>query len=314
MLLINFAFREEWLRGRSLLLLLLTLVLLLLIGGCDGAQPPPTSAPPAESSSDAAPSSDDQALAWVGGDAIRRAELDFALSRIDGAAAKARAQDDGDLEGRMLESLIQARALATLAERELAPSALARLELQVRAYREELLVQAYLADHASPEPLPTQQIEDYYRDNPESFGGGRELSFELVQAPVPRDDAERDRLITALAGLDAVADWADWVQTDESSRFEYRAAVARPELLERPLRDLLEATPAGAVSPIGSGERLLRARVIALREIPARPLAEVAPEIERRLAPLTLRETIREVAERAVGQLGVRYARESPAP
>jgi hypothetical protein len=51
-----------------------------------------------------------------------------------------------------------------------------------------------------------------------------------------------------------------------------------------------------------------------VQEIPPKPLAEVAAEIRRRLAPVQLRETIRGLAAKAVAEVGVQYPEKGAAP
>lgn len=321
---------------------LLCLALVLFVAACGESAEPPAAAPPAidPSSSDASgndsassdqpsgaspsadppaeartlpaapapePSAATEILAWVGDEPVTRAELDLALERVDAGGALVTRADRADLERRLLLSLVDARALALLAQGEMPADALRRVDLRARAYREELLVQRYLSDHATPRPVSWQMVEDYYARHPEAFGAARELSFELVRTRRPLTGPARDQAITALAGLDTVDDWAAWTLEQEPLEFDHRASVAKPELLEQPLRGLVERTAVGQVSAIGSGDLLMRVRVTAEREIPPRPLDAVSAEIRRRLAPVQLRNAIRTLAEQATETLGVRY-------
>lgn len=277
-------------------------------------EPRTSSAPEAQAQPEQQPTEPPRILAWVGEDPITRAQLDQALERVDTGPARLSAADQADLERRLLLSLIDARALALLAEQEIAPDDLQAIDLRAAAYREELLVQRYLSAHANPAPVSWQMVQDYYQDHPNEFGAEREVTFDLVRTLRPVQGPERDAAINALAGLDAVQDWRAWMQEQDGGLFDFRSSTARPGMLEQPLRGLLERTEAGTTSAISHGELLQRVRVTAVQEIPPRPLDEVAAEIRRRLAPMQLRDVIGALAEQATTTLGVRYPGDAPPP
>jgi hypothetical protein len=246
-------------------------------------------------------------LARVGGDPVTRAELDFALQRVAQGRSVERIPERAKVEQRLLESLLDARAMAGLAWDAMTPAERESLGLQVRAYREELLVQRWLSAHTTPEPVSSEMVERYYRQHPRELGGGRELGFELVRSAHAPSEAERDRLIGLLAGLERVDDWQAWVGSDAGLGFEYSRTQAEPTLLEQPLRGLVEGTPVGAVSAIGQGPELLRVRVLSEREIPPRSLEDSSAEIRRRLAPMQLREGVKRAAAEAREGVAVTY-------
>ena len=89
---------------------------------------------------------------------------------------------DGKGKRKVLESLVQARAVAHLVERELDASELAALEKRVAAFREELLVQAYLERHITPTPVSGDMVRAYYDRHKDQFGGKRVLRYEMLRA------------------------------------------------------------------------------------------------------------------------------------
>ncbi|SIP86954.1 hypothetical protein SAMN05878282_1016 [Aquipseudomonas alcaligenes] len=240
---------------------------------------------------------------------ITRAQLELTIERTLGDSAPLFANEE--VERKILDSLVSSRAMALLAERELDASEKQQLDLKAQAYREELLVRHYLQAHATPEPVSTEMVADYYKRHPEEFGGGVEKSFEIITSTAELDERLRSELIALLSGVDVQK--GDWPALVESWRaagrpLEYRQNKLRPEMLDQPLRGLVESTSAGSVAPLYSNGQLLLVRVTAEQQLPARPLAEVSGAIREKLAPQALKKAVKELSAKAVEQVKVQYS------
>lgn len=273
-----------------------------LLSGCSGgdnskAQPKDADAGPA------AVPVQSRVLARVDGTPITEIELKQAMERFfsDQSQIRNRAQ----VERRIVQSLIDSRAISRLAEAELDGADRQMLDAKVAAYREELLVKTYLADHAEPQPVTSDMVEAYYRKHPDEFGGSTTKRFEIVQTTRPLKDDERKMLIQQLGKLSSEQDWHRWADGHKTLPIGWREVTANPDLLMQPLKSLVEATDMGKTSPLHIDDVLTIVRVNETRELPAKPLNEVSAEIRRKLAPLKMKEAIRKISEAAKKQVKV---------
>ncbi len=245
-----------------------------------------------------------QAVAYVNGSPITTAELDTARARFNGAGALL----DASFEQTLLQSLINSRAMSLLAEGELDEEEAGQLALKVAAYREELLVKAYLERHATPSPVTQEMVESYYRDHLEEFSGGSRKEFEYFSSTKGElDEEERRRILSLLAAAKENADWQGLLAQETGLALAYRKAKARVDVLAEPLETLVAATPPGEVSPVHVGAKVLLVRVISEEQLAARPLSEVAGEIRKRLAPMQLRKAVKALSAQALEQVNVTY-------
>lgn len=240
---------------------------------------------------------------------ITRAQLELAIERTLGESAPLFANDE--VERKILESLVSSRAMALLAERELDASERQQLDLKAQAYREELLVRHYLEAHANPEPVTAEQVADYYSRHQDEFGGGVEKSFEIIASDQELEPAQRTELITLLSSSQVQGkDWqklvADWRQAGKP--LQYRQSRLKLELLEQPLRSLVEPTAAGSIAPLYVDGQLMLVRVTAEHQLPAKPLAEVSGSIREKLAPQALKQVVKNLSGEALKAVDVQYS------
>jgi len=272
----------------------------LLLTGCEGDSRQALVSAPVEPSA---------TLATVDDSIITRDQLELTIERTLGDSAPLFAS--AEVERKILESLVSSRAMALLAERELSPSERAQLDLKAQAYREELLVRHYLEAHATPEPITTEQVADYYNRHPDEFGGGVERSFETISSSQVLEEPQRSELITLLSGPSVQEnDWQTlvvaWRETGKP--LEYRQNRLKPEMLEQPLRGLVESTPVGGIAPLLVDGQLVLVRVTAEQRLPARPLAEVSNAIREKLAPQALKQAVKSLSTQALQEVNVQYS------
>ena len=240
---------------------------------------------------------------------ITRAQLELTIERTLGDSAPLFANEE--VERKILDSLVSSRAMALLAERELDASEKQQLDLKAQAYREELLLRHYLQEHATPEPVSTEMVADYYSRHPEEFGGGVEKSFEIIASTAELNERLRSELITLLSGAEVQkGDWQALVASWRAAGrpLEYRQNKLRPEMLDQPLRSLVEGTAAGSLAPLYTNGQLMLVRVTAEQKLPAKPLAEVSGTIREKLAPQALKKAVKELSAQAMEQVKVQYS------
>ncbi len=240
---------------------------------------------------------------------ITRAQLELTIERTLGESAPLFANEE--VERKILESLVSSRAMALLAERELDASEREQLDLKAQAYREELLVRHYLEAHANPEPVTAEQVTDYYNRHQDEFGGGVEKSFEIIASDQELEPAQRTEMITLLSSSQVQGkDWqklvADWRQAGKP--LQYRQSRLKLEMLEQPLRSLVEPTSAGSIAPLYVDGRLMLVRVTAEQQLPAKPLAEVSGTIREKLAPQALKQVVKNLSGEALKAVDVQYS------
>ncbi|NQD80551.1 peptidyl-prolyl cis-trans isomerase [Pseudomonas sp. CrR14] len=240
---------------------------------------------------------------------ITRAQLELTIERTLGESAPLFASEE--VERKILESLVSSRAMALLAERELDASEREQLDLKAQAYREELLVRHYLEAHANPEPVTAEQVADYYSRHQDEFGGGVEKSFEIIASDQELEPAQRTELITLLSSAQVQSkDWqklvADWRQAGKP--LQYRQSRLKLELLEQPLRSLVEPTAAGSIAPLYVDGQLMLVRVTSEQQLPAKPLAEVSGTIREKLAPQALKQVVKSLSSEALKAVDVQYS------
>lgn len=276
------------------------LALAVLLAGCNDDSQQAISDVPVEPSA---------TLVTVDKTPITRAQLELTVERTLGESAPLYANEE--VERKILESLVSSRAMALLAERELDASEREQLDLKAQAYREELLVRHYLERHANPEPITNEQVADYYNRHPDEFGGGVEKSFEIIASDQQLEPAQRTELITLLSGPQVQGkDWQKVVAAwrEAGKPLEYRQSRLKPELLEQPLRSLVEPTAAGSIAPLYVDGQLLLVRVTAEQQLPAKPLAEVSGAIREKLAPQALKQVVKNLSSEALKAVDVQYS------
>lgn len=248
-------------------------------------------------------------LVTVDGTPITRAQLELTIERTLGDSAPLFATEE--VERKILESLVSSRAMARLAERELDGAERAELDLKAQAYREELLVRHYLEANATPEPVTTEQVADYYKRHPEEFGGGVEKSFEIIGSDQTLDETQRAELIALLSGPQVRdKDWAALVAAwrGAGKPLEYRQNRLKLELLEQPLRSLVEPTAVGTIAPLYTDGQLLLVRVTGEQQLPGQPLSEVSAAIREKLAPQALKQAVKSLSAQALKEVKVEYS------
>lgn len=250
-----------------------------------------------------------EVLARVNGEPITAADLEAARSRTFSNVERLSA--DGQLDRKLLESLVATRVMAKKAEQAMSEKDKRELAQQVKAWREEQLVRRYLESQVSPEPVSKAMVEEYYHKHPELFGGGTRRQYEILRILTADDTGLRDRAVDLLAEARQAADWQAFASQRSTPEMpvDYRRGRAGANFEDKTLLARLQPLKPGEASPLSmaNGEVSL-VRVVAMEEVPPKPLIEVRADIRRRLAPVKLRAAVKEVMDAALRDADVEYA------
>jgi hypothetical protein len=239
-------------------------------------------------------------LATVDGTPITEAELQLALEETLGPKAS---EASSAARRKVLESLVATRAIALVARKELSAVDLAEIERKAESYRDDQLVRQYLDKHAPVPPVSDAMVEAYYREHLDQLGGHAVHSYELIASEHEAKGASRAALITALAKAERETDWrkvaSDLTKAGHAVRYESGQLPAAN--VDQQVATVIEALESGQASkPFFVGERVHLARLLGAHDKSARPIAEVAPMIQRTLRSRLLQEAVKKAGDKAV--------------
>jgi hypothetical protein len=251
---------------------------------------------------------EDKVLAKVGASSITQYDVDRTARETFGKDTAA--QLDPAVKKRLLESLVQARAIAQAREKELAPVEVAEVDRKVAAYREEVLVRQYLEKHTRQNGVNGDMVREYYEAHKDQFGGSKVRSYELLTSKTAVSETQRTALIQVFATAAKEQDW-----TAFSAKLE---RAGQPVALRREQSDAAALHPklARALETLAVGQtsNLILvdgvpyvARVTSERELPAKPLAEVSAEIRKTLVPIKLKEAVKQASNQVMKNTEVAY-------
>lgn len=263
-----------------------------LIGGCEKSAP--------------VLPGDDVVLAKVNDAPITRFDLEQTLDKTLGKFATSRVERRA--RSKVLDSMIQSRALAALAEAELEPQQKLLIEKEVAAYRESLLVKLYLAKHAPPKPVTAEMKRRYYDEHPERFGAVKTKAYELLGSKRALSGQERVQVMSKLEEASASGNWQE--AAAELSGAGLPIFFAKGNLdeatLHPKLRELMSSLKVGKKSTLTFVQgRAYVVRIVGETTVPPKPFAKVQEEIERQLEPVQLREALESIGAAAVEQVRV---------
>lgn len=238
-------------------------------------------------------------LAKVNGEAITEEDLAFSLERTFNQMDMLSFTDE--LRQKVLDSLIASRAMKQLAIKELSADQIERIENLTRAYQEELYVKEYLQAHVSPTPVTPEMVKKYYDEHPEEFGSTDIREYEVLIAPANISDAMRDDLLQEVSAIRQVSDWsASAGKWGEQWGLQHQKGRSQKGLLNKILDQQINSLAKNDTSnAFYIDGQLHLVRVTNLVKTPPKSLAEVSGDIRQRLAPLMLREAVKQASDDA---------------
>jgi hypothetical protein len=271
---------------------------------CSGDKSPVPVAEKAQEKS----SAPEAVLAYVDQSPITAMDLQVAIdSMIDRQAIGALSPDQ---KRTVLQSLVASRAIARASEKESATTDLAVVDKKVQAYREQLLVKAYMARHANPQPVTQQMVRSYYEAHPEKFGARTIRTFEWIASKVALSGSQRDDLVKELNQGGRNDDWRQWARQMVRSghNVQYRHGQVDAQLLDAELQNIIKPLRKGQVSSVSLIEgKVHLVRITDESRVPPRPLNEVSAGIRKTLLPIQLKEAVSQISAEVLENVEVTY-------
>jgi len=245
-------------------------------------------------------------VARVGSELITEDALNREIERIVGVdTAK---QVDASLRVKVLNSLLQRKAVVLAAEKELTQMERLELEEQVARYRSQELTKLYLRKHTQPHPVTEEMVLNYYLANPKLFGGVQVKHYEMIISSANVTDEMRSAAAEAMSALRELGDWTSAVSAMKLKGVKARLQSGRADdqMLHERLRAAMKDLGAGQTStPVTIGNNLYLIRMIDESLVGKRTLDDVRDEIRQQLATDGLKKSIEQASELAVKEMKV---------
>ncbi|NVJ62008.1 MAG: peptidyl-prolyl cis-trans isomerase [Gammaproteobacteria bacterium] len=247
-------------------------------------------------------------LAKVNGKPISAEDLDSAIDRTVGELAAFQLDEAG--RQKVLESLVLSKAMADKQLSNMGPEDTAALERKVTAYREELLAKQYLQQNITPVPVSESMVEEYYRDNPNKFGGKTIRTYEVIKANSKLSGDVRKQLMEKMNQLTFDSDWQKATQqmTDSGFGVSFSKGAVTEGVLKSKIDSIIQTLEQDQVSSVHFIDGIpMIFRVTKSQSVSPKPLAEVRSEIRKSLAPIQLRKAIKKASEEILKEAEVIY-------
>lgn len=246
-------------------------------------------------------------LATVNGEAVTQNDIDFAVERMFSNADQLIVDDE--VQTKVLQSLLASKAMKQVMEKELSAEELTTIQKKTDAYREELFVKEYLVNKATPMPVNTQMVEEYYQNNLTEFGGGQSKEFEMLKTTSKPTESQRDAILANIEQIKQNSNWADYAQSNSSDLgLVYFRSKMQPGLLEPQLENalnVLELNKTSDVVFVKGVPHLLK--VTAIDTLPAKPLSTVSASIRKKLAAVQLKKAVKSASDAVLDNAVIEY-------
>lgn len=245
-----------------------------------------------------------EVMATVNGEPITQADIDFMINRTFSGSEQLFFDDA--MQAKVLDSLIASKAMQQKMLTTLSRDELKDIDNRARAYQEELYLKAYLQQFATPEPVSSKMVQEYYEQYPEEFGGGELRVFEMLSTNTKPSETQRDAILSAVDDIKASTDWRTFASSGNLG-LNYKRATMAPNLfdasIERAVRLLGTGESSDAVFIKGVPHIF---RVLEIQDLPTRPLSEVSAAIRKKLAAMQLKKAVKAASDEAISQADVR--------
>lgn len=242
-------------------------------------------------------------LATVNGDAITQDDIDFMIERTFSGSEQLFFNDE--MQAKVLDSLIASKAMQQKMQATLSEDRLADIKNRTRAFAEELYVKEYLTEYATPEPVSSKMVQDYYQQYPEEFGGGESRVFEMLATTSKPSEDKRDAILAASRTLKSNSNWLAYSNNNDLD-LVHKNATMQPGLFAQALERAIKTTEVGEASEIVFIKGVPHmVRVLSVKELPAQSLSRVSAQIRKKLAALQLKKAVKSASETAISEATV---------
>jgi hypothetical protein len=250
----------------------------------------------------------DQVLAKVNGKSITRYDVAMELSLAVGDLVSGGLGEQS--QKGMLDALVQRKAIARARLKEMGHQEEIVLHKQVDSFREKLLVRQYLAKHAENVKLTDADIQKYYEEHQEQFGGRVVTTYEMLAGMTALETRKRNEFIKSVEKAAAIPDWRKWAADLFKNGYgvRYLSGSADEKMLQPEIGNLLASLQKGQTSPLTfiEGKPYL-VRVLETRMTAAKPLTEVKEDIRKILMPRVYKQAAQQVSAEVMKKARVKY-------
>lgn len=249
--------------------------------------------------------SKESVIATINGEPVLKSDLEALKKRMLGKVPETFI--DETVENKLLDSLIQSKAMAQLMEKQLDKKDELAIDAKVRAFREDLLVRAYIDKYSASAQITNEQVKQYYSDNPQLFGGGFKKSVEYIEAGNVDDRDQRINLLTELTNLKTVKDWKAGIKRLEAKGFklDYKDMTVNEQHLKSPIKEAVIKLNKESSPQLISEFGIFLVRVNDVQKIPPKPLAQVSSDIRSLLQRQAYRKSVETLTEKVMSQVKV---------
>jgi len=246
-----------------------------------------------------------EVLAVVNGEDITEADVEFMIDRTFSNVD--RMFDSAQLREKVLQSLVASKAMRQSMHKTLGSEELTEIKRKSDAYTEELYVKAYLTENATPEPVTTDMVNDYYSRNPEQFGGAEIKSIEILKAKTKLAEKQRESLLSSLPTIKQTKDWQNFAKASELG-LSYLRVKVQPGLLDSALEIAAKKLDIGKTSDVIFIKGLPNViRAIKTETVAPKPLSSVSGSIRKKLAALQLKKAVKKASDEVIKSATVEF-------
>ncbi len=234
----------------------------------------------------------DPVLVKVADTVIRQSQKDHFMSRL---TKELRSKGKQELDKIILQSLVRARVLAIAAQKQMSAEEINQLNARVQSYKDELLVENYLKNNVTPEPVTSDMVSNYYQQHQADYLISGKVLFETISSSsTSLTDAMNDQLIAALTEAKTKPDWNRFTQAlkEQGLPVVYKTAQMQDKQMNKDIRDQVKQLKPGEVGDIVFSDRIFIVKVLEKKADKIRPLHEVSVGIRNKLAPQQLKKTL----------------------
>ena len=237
-------------------------------------------------------------LASVNGEVITQADIDFMIGRTFSGSEQLFFNDE--MQAKVLDSLIASKAMQHKMRATLPDAKLADIKNRTMAFEEELFVKEYLTEFATPEPVSSKMVQDYYNQYPEEFGGGERRAFEMLATTTKPPEATRDVIFAMAETIKGKANWSNFANNNDVG-LVHKVATMQPGLFAPALERTVKSTKVGQTSDVVLIKGVPHmVRVTSTNVLPVKPLSEVSANIRKKLSALQLKKSVKSASKAAI--------------
>lgn len=232
-------------------------------------------------------------VAKVGDEYITEDQVMYQITKLTGIQGLSK--DQGIVRSNVLDSMVLAKLMAQKQKSIMSEDDLNELELEVVAYRDERLAQKYLSENITTLPPSAHDVESFYKNNLQRFGGG---VFAYIEKWRLGSDCQLDNTKRRATELKITLASLECDKSSKSdivllSQLSNHSGINESEInIEDPIW-LME----------NKGQTITFIENIEKRS--AKPLVEVASEVRKMLAPMQFKAAMADTKAQLLKEMDV---------